>query len=152
MTLYPEVQAKAQAEIAAYMRQRSINDGLSRMILPADRPNLPYTSALVHEVMRWHPIVTMVPHRSSSQDDCNVASGGKVYRIPAESLVLANVWFVSFPVFKEACTEDVFRRMMHDPEVYPEPSRFNPERYLVKNPPPEPENYAFGFGRRYVPI
>ncbi|KAG8698709.1 hypothetical protein FRC09_007076 [Ceratobasidium sp. 395] len=40
---------------------------------------------------------------------------------------------------------------MHDPKVYPEPSRFMPERYLVANPPPEPETYAFGFGRRICP-
>ncbi|KAG8694200.1 hypothetical protein FRC09_009997 [Ceratobasidium sp. 395] len=134
MTLYPDVQAKAQAEITSYLRQRSVDDGLSRMILPADRPNLPYTSALVQELLRWHPIVNMVAHRSSTQDDCNVVSEGKVYRIPAESLVVANVW-----------------KMMHDPEIYPEPDRFKPERYLVANPPPEPEEYAFGFGRRACP-
>ncbi|KAG9078214.1 hypothetical protein FS749_009811, partial [Ceratobasidium sp. UAMH 11750] len=91
MTLYPDVQAKAQAEIAAYARQRSISDGLSRMILPADRPKLPYTSALVREVLRWHPILAAVAHRSGSQDDCNVVSEGEVYRIPAESVVVANV-------------------------------------------------------------
>ncbi|KAG9092147.1 hypothetical protein FS749_015958 [Ceratobasidium sp. UAMH 11750] len=134
MTLYPEVQAKAQAEITEYLGQRSINDNPHRMILPADRPNLPYTSALVHEILRWHPIVTVVAHRSGSQDDCNVVSEGKTYRIPAESLVVANVW-----------------KIMHDPDVYPEPGRFRPERFLVENPPPEPENYAFGFGRRICP-
>ncbi|QRW03313.1 cytochrome P450 family protein [Ceratobasidium sp. AG-Ba] len=134
MTLYPEVQKNAQAEIMVYMRQRSTSDALSRMILPADRPNLPYTSALVQEVLRWHPIVAVVPHRSSSQDDCNVVLRGKVYRIPAKSVVMANVW-----------------RITHDPEMYPEPEQFNPERYLVDNPPPEPENYAFGFGRRACP-
>ncbi|KAG8703983.1 hypothetical protein FRC09_003841 [Ceratobasidium sp. 395] len=47
MTLYPDVQAKAQAEIATYLKQRSTKGDPSRMILPADRPNLPYTSATV---------------------------------------------------------------------------------------------------------
>ncbi|QRV74366.1 cytochrome P450 family protein [Ceratobasidium sp. AG-Ba] len=61
-------------------------------------------------------------------------SGGKVYRIPARSSVMANIWM-----------------MLHDPETYPEPDRFNPERYLVNNPPPEPESYVFGFGRRICP-
>jgi hypothetical protein len=27
-----------------------------------------------------------------------------------------------------------------------------PDRYLVANPPPDPESYAFGFGRRYLHI
>ncbi|KAG9080312.1 hypothetical protein FRC06_006798, partial [Ceratobasidium sp. 370] len=134
MTLYPDAQTKAQAEIAAYMRQRSVSDGLSRMLLPADRPNLPYTSSLVRELLRWHPIVNMVAHRSSNQDDCNVVSGGKTYRIPAQSLVVANIW-----------------KITHDPDVYPEPDKFKPERYLVENPPPDPEEYAFGFGRRACP-
>ncbi|KAG8738759.1 hypothetical protein FRC12_016573 [Ceratobasidium sp. 428] len=26
-----------------------------------------------------------------------------------------------------------------------------PERYLIEHPPPAPENYAFGFGRRSCP-
>ncbi|KAG9081024.1 hypothetical protein FRC06_005898 [Ceratobasidium sp. 370] len=56
MTLYPDVQAKAQAEITEYLRQRSINGDSPRMILPADRPNLPYTSGLAQEILRWHPI------------------------------------------------------------------------------------------------
>ncbi|KAG9091724.1 hypothetical protein FS749_016327 [Ceratobasidium sp. UAMH 11750] len=128
MTLYPEVQAKAQAEIAGYLHDQR------RMILPADRPSLPYTSALVRELLRWHPIANAIAHQSSDLDDCNVVSGGKTYRIPARSVVVGNVW-----------------KMMHDPDVYPEPDQFKPERYLVENPPPEPENYAFGFGRRICP-
>ncbi|KAG9090025.1 hypothetical protein FS749_000877 [Ceratobasidium sp. UAMH 11750] len=133
MTLYPEVQAKAQAEIAAYMQQFG-NDRSVRMISPEDRANLPYTSALVREVLRWHPIANLVGHRSSDEDDCNVTSGGNTYTIPARSLVLANIW-----------------QIMHDPEVYKEPERFMPERYLAENPPPGPESYAFGFGRRICP-
>ncbi|KAG8724486.1 hypothetical protein FRC09_018088 [Ceratobasidium sp. 395] len=129
MTLYPDVQAKAQAEIAAYVGQR-LDTASNTMLLPGDRSSLPYTSALVRELLRWHPIVNLVMHRSSDLDDCNVVAGGKVYRIPARSPVFVNVW-----------------KIVHDPDVYTEPERFMPERYLVDNPPPEPENYAFGFGR-----
>ncbi|KAG8699076.1 hypothetical protein FRC08_005516 [Ceratobasidium sp. 394] len=117
MTLYPDVQAKAQAEIAAYMQQFG-NDRSARMISPKDQTNLPYTSAPVREVLRWHPIANLVGHRSSDEDDCNVASGGNAYTIPARSLVLANIW-----------------QIMHDPEVYKQPERFMLERYLVENLP-----------------
>ncbi|QRV89144.1 cytochrome P450 family protein [Ceratobasidium sp. AG-Ba] len=127
MTLYPNAQTKAQAEISDYLQRQQ------RMILPSDRASLPYTSALVRELLRWHPITNLVAHQSN-QEDCSVALGDKTYRIPAHSIVVANVW-----------------RMMHDPAVYPEPDRFVPERYLVDNPPPGPENYAFGFGRRICP-
>ncbi|QRV76965.1 cytochrome P450 family protein [Ceratobasidium sp. AG-Ba] len=134
MTLYPEIQAKAQAEIDAYIEQRLAGGESSRMILPVDRSKLPYTSALASEILRWHPVANMAGHRSSNEDDCNVVSKNNIYRIPARSLVLANIWQIT-----------------HDPEVYDEPERFKPERYLVPTPPPLPEYYAFGFGRRICP-
>ncbi|QRV89137.1 cytochrome P450 family protein [Ceratobasidium sp. AG-Ba] len=133
MALYPEVQAKAQAEIAAYIGQKSDTAG-ETMLLPVDKSNLPYTSALVKEVLRWHPVLNLINHRSSHFDDCNVASNGKIYRIPARSNVFVNFW-----------------KILHDPNVYPEPENFVPERYLVKDPSPDPENYVFGFGRRSCP-
>ncbi|KAG9096224.1 hypothetical protein FRC06_008897 [Ceratobasidium sp. 370] len=130
MALYPEVQAKAQAEIATYFKDQSGSDGSRGMISLADRPHLPYTSALVRELLRWHPIVPLTPRRVGKEDDNNVVSGGGTYRIPAGSLIMINMW-----------------KMLQDPDVYAQPKRFMPERYLVANPPPDPETYAFGFGR-----
>ncbi len=49
MLLYPEVQAKAQAEIDAVIG----NDRLPRF---DDRESLPYVNALVLEVTRWHTV------------------------------------------------------------------------------------------------
>jgi hypothetical protein len=43
------------------------------------------------------------------------------------------------------------RWFCHDPAVYPDPSSFNPDRFLVSTPPPNPTNYIFGFGRRICP-
>jgi hypothetical protein len=49
MTLFPDVQKKAQAEIDAVV-------GPDRLPSFADRDSLPYTEALVTEVLRWNVV------------------------------------------------------------------------------------------------
>jgi cytochrome P450 len=49
MTLYPEVQKKAQEEIFRVV-------GEDRLPTFADRDRLPYVGALVKEVLRWNPV------------------------------------------------------------------------------------------------
>ena len=53
--------------------------------------------------------------------------------IPKGTVVLANAWSMS-----------------RDSSVYPDPEVFRPERFLGENPQMDPENIAFGYGRRYV--
>ncbi|SJL03018.1 related to cytochrome P450 CYP2 subfamily [Armillaria ostoyae] len=81
MLLYPEVQAKAQAEIDAVIG----DDRLPRF---DDRERLPYINALVLEVTRWHNVgPTGIPHCVTEdvvQSD---------YFIPKGSLILANIWY-----------------------------------------------------------
>ncbi|QRW07071.1 cytochrome P450 family protein [Ceratobasidium sp. AG-Ba] len=92
MILYPEAQAKSQKEIDSYFLKQA-EAGKPRTILdPGDRPSLPYTSALVRELQRWHPIAPVIFHRSGPHDDNNVIYEGKTYRIPARSLVMCNIW------------------------------------------------------------
>lgn len=44
------------------------------------------------------------------------------------------------------------RAMLHDENIYPEPDKFNPERFLKNGYPDlsvrDPTTLAFGFGRR----
>ena len=47
-------------------------------------------------------------------------------------------------------TTTIHRGMMHDPEVFAEPDRFLPERWLSPDAPAFP-NLAFGFGSRQCP-
>jgi hypothetical protein len=49
MTLHPEVQKQAQAEIDAVV-------GTDRLPTLADREYLPFVDALVKEVFRWNPV------------------------------------------------------------------------------------------------
>jgi cytochrome P450 len=52
MTLFPDVQKKAQAEIDAVVG----NDRLPKF---TDRSQLPYVDALVKEVLRWNIVVPL---------------------------------------------------------------------------------------------
>ena len=52
MTLYPEVQAKAQAEVDAVV-------GTDRLPTLQDRNQLPYVNAICAELLRWLPAVPL---------------------------------------------------------------------------------------------
>ncbi|KAG9089248.1 hypothetical protein FS749_001496 [Ceratobasidium sp. UAMH 11750] len=124
MTLYPSVQAKAQAEIDAYLS--SAQDKSSRLFAIADKEHLPYTSAIVSEALRWHPVTNLAVHNTGPREE--LAFG---YRIPGNTMVIANIW-----------------GLLHDPAVYTNPYEFCPDRYFGDSPAPDPALYAFGFGRR----
>lgn len=125
MTLFPDVQKKAQAEIDAVV-------GPDRLPSLADRDSLPYIEALAKEALRWHAVIpTGFPHRVSEDD---IHDG---YYIPKGSVVIPNIW-----------------SMLNDPETYANPSQFNPDRFLAndgKKPETEPRTICFGFGRRICP-
>lgn len=125
MSLYPEVQRKAQEEIDHVL-------GPTNLPSFADRERLPYVEAIVKETFRWHPVAPMgLPHLSQ-QDD--IYEG---YRIPKDSVIMPNIWAFT-----------------HDPNVYPDPMTFKPERFLAtpgQTPELDPRTLIFGFGRRICP-
>jgi hypothetical protein len=82
MTLYPEVQAKAQAEIDLVV-------GSSRLPEVEDQERLPYVTALINEVYRCGSVNPQgIAHRLRVDD---VHDG---YFIPKNSLILPNIWYV----------------------------------------------------------
>ncbi|KAI0766212.1 cytochrome P450 [Trametes elegans] len=137
MIRYPESQRKAQEEIDRVV-------GRNRLPTAADRCSLPYTEALLTEVMRWVPPVPFTSRAIPKDEEYE----GMVF--PKNSSVVANIW-----------------GMTHDPARFPDPDVFRPERYLPplspsgdsgNGPAPEPAAAArevrklvFGFGRRICP-
>ena len=102
MSLFPEVQKKAQEEIDRVV-------GTDRLPTFRDRAQLPYINAIVTEAQRWHPIVPLgLPHASDAEDTING------YRIPKGSIFLPNVWWFS-----------------RDPARYHDPEAFKPKRYAA---------------------
>lgn len=81
MSLFPDIQRKAQEEIERVV-------GHNQLPTVADRANLPYINAMVKEVLRWHPVAPMgIPHMSTADDTYDK------YFIPKGSLVLPNIWY-----------------------------------------------------------
>lgn len=126
MMLFPDVQRKAQEELDRVV-------GRERLPSADDRDSLPYISAVIKELLRWHPITpTAAPHKSIADDYYNG------YFIPAGSIVIGNTW-----------------AMLHNEERYPDPEAFKPERFLTPEGTldphvPDPAE-GFGFGRRICP-
>ncbi|KAF8504863.1 cytochrome P450 [Russula emetica] len=102
--------------------------GRDRLPTFDDRPHLPYIEAVCKELMRWQmALPTGGPH-SSSRDDVY-----KGFFIPK----VINAWAI-----------------LHDPEVYPDPEEFKPERFLnpdgtVRDDPTL--SLVFGAGKRICP-
>ncbi|PPQ74384.1 hypothetical protein CVT24_000838 [Panaeolus cyanescens] len=124
MLHHPHVMKKAQEEI-----DRVVGPN----VLPEfdDAPRLPYVSAMIHETMRWRPIIPLgIAHSVITEDTYNN------YYIPNASTVFANLYSMS-----------------KDEEMFPNPDKYEPERYLNPDPKlPKPNTtFFFGFGRRICP-
>ncbi|KAF7374540.1 O-methylsterigmatocystin oxidoreductase [Mycena sanguinolenta] len=121
MALHPSIQKKAQTEIDTVI-------GTHRLPEFEDRPSLPYVEALYREVMRWKPVGPLGVAHASTADD--VYNG---YFIPKGTTVISNIW-----------------AMTRDESIYPEPERFNPDRFFTVDGKLNDDNtvLAFGFGRR----
>ncbi|KAN0126201.1 O-methylsterigmatocystin oxidoreductase [Lactarius tabidus] len=107
---------------------------VSRDRLPTikDRSRLPYVEAICKELLRWQMVVPLgVPHASTEDD---------IYRgffIPKGSIIITNSWGI-----------------LHNPDLYPDPETFNPERFLNKDGTFRDDptiSLAFGGGKRICP-
>ena len=115
---------------------KKAQEELDRVVGKEELPNfshkadLPYIDALVKELLRWSPPFPIgIPNRVMQNDFY------RGYLIPEGATVIQNIWAI-------------FR----DPNIYPDPETFNPDRFLKDgkiNPLVlNPEDRVFGAGRR----
>ncbi|KAK7687148.1 hypothetical protein QCA50_009651 [Cerrena zonata] len=131
MLAHPDVLAKAQREIDDVI-------GHDRSPQLDDLKDLPYVRAIINELHRYRPgSRTAIPHAATA--DTKV--GG--YLIPKGSVIFMNVW-----------------GMGRDPELFDDPERFWPERFLNSEFGTKPGAdttgfkdvpFSFGAGRRICP-
>jgi cytochrome P450 len=91
MTLYPDVQAKAKAELNSIV-------GTDRPPTLSDRAKLPYTNALISEVLRFGLVTPSgTPHILRVDD---VHDG---YYLPKESVIMPNIAYVLSKLMHDDC-------------------------------------------------
>ena len=124
MVNYPDIQTKVREELLNTI-------GMSRTKL-SDRLLTPYTEAVIHEIQRMGNIApTAVFHQASKPLKIGM------FDIPVNTIIV--------PMIGE---------VMHNPEQFPNPMEFKPERYLIVNVDgtmkftPHPHIVPFGIGKR----
>ncbi|KAG1908862.1 cytochrome P450 [Suillus fuscotomentosus] len=113
--------------------QEELDNVVGRMRLPmfTDQEVLPQVTAFILESLRWRPVTLGgLAHRASKDVIWNN------YLIPAGATVVGNHWAIA-----------------NDPEVFPEPQTFNPQRWIddagrVRG---DLRFFTYGFGRRVCP-
>ena len=130
MVLFPSVQKRAQAELDRVV-------GPNRLPNMDDEPNLQYIRGCVKESLRWMPtaIIGSIPHAVTKDDEY------MGYHIPKGAAVMNNVYTIHM-----------------DPERYPNPRAFDPDRYkddfesaydsAVGPDVSRRDHFTFGSGRR----
>ncbi|ELU43725.1 cytochrome P450 domain-containing protein [Rhizoctonia solani AG-1 IA] len=117
-SLFTDAIQKAQAEIDSVV-------GRERIPNLQDRDSLPYTEAVLLEVMRFcppAPLATLQPR-------------------PLNSMAIKSV----------KVQLSMLTYVLRDPSHFSSPHIFDPSRFLRPKPEPDPRRFIFGFGRRVCP-
>ncbi|KAH7922532.1 cytochrome P450 [Leucogyrophana mollusca] len=121
---FPETQIKVQEELDLVV-------GRDRAPTFGDQELLPQVQAFMLESFRWRPVsIGGFAHRATSDLTWNG------YIIPSGATVIGNHWAIA-----------------NDPDVYPNPERFDPQRWLDNDGKirDDIKFFTYGFGRRTCP-
>ncbi|KAI0086645.1 cytochrome P450 [Irpex rosettiformis] len=122
--MFPEEQAKVQVELNRVIGQERVPKADEQAVLPR-------VTAFALECFRWRPTSWgSFAHRATKDIFWNN------YLIPAGATVIGNHWSIGL-----------------DPEVYPDPTAFKPDRWLDANGRIREDltYFTYGFGRRVCP-
>ncbi|XP_031281526.1 xanthotoxin 5-hydroxylase CYP82C4-like [Pistacia vera] len=107
--------------------------GMERLVNESDIENLVYLQAVIRETLRLYPAGPLLGPRES-MEDCTLDG----YHVPAGTRLVVNVW-----------------KIHRDPKVWPNPSAFQPERFLTTHADVDVRGQSglvpFGYGRRSCP-
>ncbi|KAH6799595.1 hypothetical protein C2S51_036079 [Perilla frutescens var. frutescens] len=121
----PSVMKKLQQELESMV-------GLDEMVNESHLNKLEYLDCVVKETLRLHPVVPLlIPHES--MEDCELDN----FHVPKKSRILVNVYAIG-----------------RDPNVWPNPEFFTPERFIGSDIDLKGRHFQlipFGSGRRSCP-
>ncbi len=115
----PGVEAKLHGEVDSVLGRGAA----ARLPRADDFPNLPYTEMVFTEAMRLYPPAWAIGRRALR--DVEIAG----YHIPSKSVVVVSPWV-----------------MHRDARFYPEPERFDPQRWTPESRAARPKYSYFPFG------
>nr|AME15627.1 cytochrome P4501A1 [Heteropneustes fossilis] len=123
LVAYPEIQERLQRELNEKV-------GMERVPNLPDKSNLAYLEAFILEIFRHSSFLPFTPHCTTKNTSLNG------YFIPKDTCVFINQWQVN-----------------HDPELWKDPSSFNPDRFLTAdgtdlNRTEGEKVLVFGLGKR----
>lgn len=119
----PEILDRVRAEnLAARKGDKDVRFSMDLL------ENLPYTRAVVKELLRYRPPVIMVPYVVKKPFPVTDS-----YTAPKGSMIIPSCW-----------------PALHDPEVYPNPDSYDPERWISGDAESKSKNWlVFGTGPHY---
>ncbi|XP_074657359.1 cytochrome P450 2E1-like [Tubulanus polymorphus] len=120
MCANPEVQNKVQEEIDSVI-------GRDRLPSIEDKLKMPYTDAVILEILRVGTLVTLVPHRATETTTL------RGYTVKKDTLVLANLW-----------------ALHRDKNVWPNPDQFDVSNFIDSDGQPinRDKIAVFSIGKR----